>query len=125
MPPFELLARIAEQEVERAQRGLPSALLEESLKIPVTLEGHPPVDDNDPDPLEPDTLGLFVGEAFPDFGQDLLPLPAQIILFLENIWGFAEQDERTYRREVRKTYLHELGHYLGLDEDALYEREME
>jgi len=35
-------------------------------------------------------------------------LPAQILLFLENIWDYAEDDETTYRDEVRVTYLHEL-----------------
>ena len=31
-------------------------------------------------------------------------------------------DETTYRQEVRTTLLHELGHYLGLDEDDLDDR---
>jgi len=50
------------------------------------------------------------------------PLPAQIILFLENLWDFAEEDEEFFREEVRTTYLHELGHYLGLNEIDLEER---
>ena len=28
-------------------------------------------------------------------------------------------EQKMFREEVRKTYLHELGHYLGLDEDDL------
>jgi len=34
----------------------------------------------------------------------------------KNIWREAEEDEDAYRREVRATLLHELGHYLGLEE---------
>ncbi len=34
-------------------------------------------------------------------------------------------DEQVYRAEVRTTYLHELGHYLGLDEDELTQRGLE
>lgn len=49
-------------------------------------------------------------------------MPPQIILFLENIWEYAEGDAGVYRVEVRTTLLHELGHYLGLDEDDLAER---
>ena len=35
---------------------------------------------------------------------------------------FAEEDEEFFCDEVHTTYLHELGHYLGLDEDELTER---
>ncbi len=66
------------------------------------------------DGIEPDTLGLFTGPEFADEGN--VPLPPQIILFLENLWDFAEGDEAIFREEVRTTFLHELGHYLGLDE---------
>ena len=45
------------------------------------------------------------------------PQPTQIILFLENLWEFAGTDEAAYREEIRITYLHELGHYFGMDED--------
>ena len=32
---------------------------------------------------------------------------------------FAEDDPDTFREEVRITFLHELGHLLGLDEEDL------
>ena len=38
---------------------------------------------------------------------------------------YAEADEEIYRDEVRLTYLHELGHYLGWDEDEIAERGLE
>jgi predicted Zn-dependent protease with MMP-like domain len=53
------------------------------------------------------------------------PQPTQIILFLENLWQFAEHNEAVYLDEVRITYLHELGHYFGFDEDDLEERGLE
>ena len=37
----------------------------------------------------------------------------------------AAGDIKTFREEVRKTLMHELGHYLGLDEDDLIERGLE
>jgi predicted Zn-dependent protease with MMP-like domain len=49
-------------------------------------------------------------------------LPPQILLFLENIWDYAGGDTGLYRDEVRITYYHELGHYLGWDEDELSRR---
>jgi len=72
------------------------------------------------DGCEPDLLGLFIGSALAESGGS--PLPPQILLFLENLWDMAEGDENTYRHEIRTTYLHELGHYLGLDELDLEER---
>ncbi len=74
------------------------------------------------DGIEPDTLGLFVGEPFSETGTTTAPLPAQVILFLENIWVMAEENEAVYLEEVRATLLHELGHYLGLNETDLEER---
>ena len=71
------------------------------------------------DGCEPDLLGLFVGHEHLGELADAQPLPPQILLFLENIWDQAEGDERNYRDEVRLTYLHELGHYLGWDEDEV------
>ena len=66
---------------------------------------------------------MFVGPEFAD--EEHIPLPPQIILFLENIWELAEGDEKIFRDEVHTTFLHELGHYLGLDEDDLTERGLE
>jgi hypothetical protein len=37
----------------------------------------------------------------------------------------ADADEEIFREEVHTTYLHELGHYLGLDEDDLFDRGLE
>ena len=49
-------------------------------------------------------------------------MPPQIILYLENIWDYSDGNLTSYRREVRQTYLHELGHYFGWDEDELTAR---
>jgi predicted Zn-dependent protease with MMP-like domain len=102
--------------------GLPKPLLERAGKLPVTFE-HLPNPGLQADGIEPDTLGLFTGPEFADEGN--VPLPPQIILFLENLWGFAEGDEVIFREEVRTTFLHELGHYLGLDEDEIAGRGLE
>jgi predicted Zn-dependent protease with MMP-like domain len=64
---------------------------------------------------------LFLGESLVD-GPSSHPQPTQIILFLENLWEFAGTDEAAYREEIRITYLHELGHYFGMDEDDLEAR---
>jgi len=110
----------ARREVDRVVRSLPKPLRERARELPVTYERQP----NKglvADGIESDTLGLFVGPAFADEGHGS-PMPSQIILYLDNIWDQAEQDMEFFAEEVRTTFLHELGHYLGLDEDGLFDR---
>ncbi len=117
------LVRRAEAEIEATVGSLPADLLEEVRALPVVLEPEPTramISDG----IEPDTLGLFVGLPFPDMESGAQYLPGQIVLFLENIWLYARGDPRVFRKEVRTTYLHEIGHYLGLDEDDLFDRGM-
>lgn len=118
------LLAVAESEVQNILRALPGKLQAEARRLPVTFERRPGKELQD-DGIEPDTLGLFVGEAYPNGETGGLPLPPQIILFLSNIWNVAEEDEAVYRGEIRTTFLHELGHYLGLDEIDLEERGLE
>ena len=91
-------------------------------KLPVTFEPAPNAA-LQADGIDADTLGLFVGPDFAD--ETAVPMPPQIILFLENILDFAEGEEAIFREEVATTLLHELGHYLGLDEDELTDRGLE
>jgi len=116
------LKRLALAEVEATLSALPAPLRERAAKLPVTFEPAPNAG-LVADGIEPDTLGLFTGPEFAE--EEYGPLPPQIILFLENLWDFAEGDEQAFRDEVHTTYLHELGHYLGLDEDELTERGLE
>lgn len=112
------------EEVEATLAELPAPLRERAQALPVTCQRHPSADQRR-DGIEPDTLGLFVG---PDFALEpisTVPMPPLIILFLENILDQAEGDPELFLDEVRTTYLHELGHYLGLDEDDLFERGLE
>jgi len=119
---WEKLCELATAEVEKVLSELPRSLREQAMKLPVTFERQPNVD-LQADGIEADTLGLFVGPDFAD--EEHVPMPPQIILFLENIWDVAETDEKIFRDEVRTTFLHELGHYLGLEEDDLTERGLE
>lgn len=119
---WKKLQALALTEVEVTLEVLPKPLRERAEKLPVTFERQPNAG-LQADGIEADTLGLFTGPEFADEGN--VPMPPQIILFLENLWGFAKGDEGIFRGEVRTTFLHELGHYLGLDEDELTERGLE
>ena len=116
------MRELALAEVEATLAALPKPLRERAGKLPVTFE-HLPNAGLQADGIEPDTLGLFTGSEFADEGN--VPLPPQIILFLENLWDFAEGNEEIFQDEVHTTFLHELGHYLGLDEDEIAGRGLE
>jgi len=118
--PWERLEAIARREVDGVLRGLAPELREPAAAVKVLCETVPAVS-GAAEGLGDDLLGLFVGADFN--GEDEHgALPPQIILFLESLWDYSEGDEAIYREEVRATYLHELGHYLGLDEDEVEER---
>jgi predicted Zn-dependent protease with MMP-like domain len=116
------LTALALAEVEAILASLPKPVRERAVKLSVTFERQPNMG-LQADGIEIDTLGLFTGPEFAEEGH--ATLPPQITLFLENIWDFAEENEDTFREEVRTTFLHELGHYLGLDEDELTDRGLE
>ena len=113
------LEKLAMDEVAAVIAALPEPLAERARTLPVLFARKPDPDDGQ----EEDLLGLFTGPELADEGYETLP--AQIILFLENLWDEAEENESAFRNEIRITYLHELGHYLGLDEDDLFERGLE
>ncbi len=121
LPPWPTLLAMAQAEVAATVRALPPDLRKHAQSLPVTYEPIPN-EELAEDGMEEDLLGLFVGEEMAAIGTSLNPIPAQILLFLENIWDYSDADTERYREEIRATYLHELGHYLGLDEDDLEER---
>ena len=116
------LQAIAQAEVESTLAALPAPLRLQAAPLPVSYEARPSKDLMG-EGEDADLLGLFVGPALAE--PDESPLPPQIILFLENLWEFAEEDNEIFREEIRTTYLHELGHYLGLDEIDLENRGLE
>ena len=119
---WERLRALALDEVAATLDELPEPLRERARVVPVTFERVPNAG-LQADGIAADTLGLFVGPDFAD--EQAVPMPPQIILFLENLWAQAERDEDWFLDEVATTYLHELGHYLGLDEEDLMERGLE
>jgi predicted Zn-dependent protease with MMP-like domain len=115
---FARLESIASRVVRDTLTALPPVLCSEAEACRIELAemaAAVQIEDDLPD----DLLGLFEGNARCD------PLPAspeempRIRLFLDNLWEDCERDLETFRDEVRITLLHELGHYLGLDEDQV------
>ena len=119
---WQQLQELALAELEQTLLELPLPLQAEARELPVIFEARPNVG-LQADGIESDTLGLFTGAEFADGGGEVMP--PQIILFLENLWEVAEGVPEVFQEEIRTTFLHELGHYFGLDEDELTERGLE
>jgi predicted Zn-dependent protease with MMP-like domain len=122
--PEEHLEMIAAQVVLRVQGGLPEALRLLAAQVPVVFQAYAG-EDLVAEGYEPDILGLFVGEPLGQEASHPNPLPGHIVLFLESIADYAEDEGARFREEVRITYLHELGHYLGWDEEQVSARGLE
>ena len=90
---WKKLCAVASAEVEKTLAALPEPLRVRAEKLPVTFERQPNAD-LQADGIEADTLGLFTGPEFAE--EENVPMPPQIILFLENIWDVAETDEKRF-----------------------------
>jgi predicted Zn-dependent protease with MMP-like domain len=120
-PNHPQLAQLAADTVGAAQRQLPPELRALARGVAVHYENAPSAEVI-AEGFEPDILGLFTGNPH---GAELAadhPAPPQILLYLDSLWDFAEGDVEAFKEEVRITYLHELGHYLGWDEGQLTAR---
>ncbi|MCC7108966.1 MAG: metallopeptidase family protein [Deltaproteobacteria bacterium] len=124
-PPFRVdedsFARLMEESLEE----LPEQVRSYLKNIAIAVEDVPALEQvakNDP-PLSPGSLGLFEGTP-PSLAPGDDPwshFPSRITLFRRNI-EISCVDEDELRDLVSSTLLHEVGHYLGLDEEDLDER---
>ena len=95
------LTLIAADVVAATQRKLPPELAAIARNVPVHYAATPE-EDVLAEGFEDDILGLFTGPPHgvePDPAQPLLP---QILLYLENLWDFAEEDVPAFRYEAAR-----------------------
>ncbi len=73
-------------------------------------------------PLDPCLYGLYVGVPLPERTSNEPPeLPDTIFLYQRNLERFCRSRAELVR-EIKVTLLHEIGHFLGYDEEDLAER---
>lgn len=118
------LEKMAGEEMEAVFSAIPAPLRKRAREPAVVLLARP-ADCRDCAGIEEDTMGLFVGNPFAEGVDPDGSVSPRIYLFLENIWAEADCDPALFRAELRDTLLHELGHYLGLEEENLAERGIE
>ena len=103
--------------VEEALAGLPQEFLDRIASLPILIEDVPSQDLlRTLESPAPDLLGLFVGIPLPEKSHGDLPGPPDTVyLFKRNLERSCE-DREDLIEEIRVTLLHEIGHYLGMDE---------
>lgn len=117
------LIATAREEIQRTIESLPLDLQAHARSLPVVLDPRPGpewIKDGWP----PDLLGLFCGTPLGSNGNGDSIVPPTILIYYENLWDYSEAVEQTYLDEVHVTYLHELGHFLGLEESELEHRDL-
>lgn len=113
---------LADEEACAVLATLPPDIRDQVAGLAVTLDPFPSPDEELEEGDDEALLGLFVGPSFGEALEAADPQPCAIRLFVENLRDEAEDDPARFRQEVRTTLLHEIGHFLGLDEDGLADR---
>jgi predicted Zn-dependent protease with MMP-like domain len=111
-----------ERQLEFARAELAEPFRSHLADVPVIVDDVPSVEvifDEAP-PLDPEhTLGLFVGTPLDARGQGApAEVPPRIYLFKRNLERYAADGDEL-AEQIRVTLYHELGHYLGMDEEQL------
>jgi predicted Zn-dependent protease with MMP-like domain len=102
-----------EQFAEEALRGLPEPLRSAAQELLVTVSHE----------LGVDRYGEFYGLP-KGMESGLGEPPPEVTIYAATLLAdFPDAEE--LRREVRRTLIHEIGHYLGLSEDDLHARGLE
>jgi len=120
--------RLSEQEfeaaIETALEKVPEKVREALANVVISVAPMPDLDDLvGPPALSPLCLGLFRGPVGPgtEAARQSNALPCEIVLYQANLERYAE-DRAALIEQIEQTLLHEIGHFVGWDEDDLYER---
>lgn len=107
-PDWQEIEAAARKVIEETIASLPEPVRLEAEAVPCELLQWS--DDGE-------SLGYFSG-----FEPDHLSESGVISLFLGEIFDYCRAHRLSFEDELRTTYLHELGHHLGWDEDDLEAR---
>ena len=110
--------------VREAVALLPPELLARVHNVDIVIELRPTARDRKSAGIGPGRtlLGLYHGIPLTRRGENYnLVAPDKISIYQEPIEAMCGEDEDEIREQVRKTVLHELGHYFGISDERLDE----
>lgn len=95
---------------------LPERVVAELDNVAVVIEEESP---------DGDRLGEYVGVPQVERSDlDVVPLPDQVVLFMEDILDECGEAHEDVREEIRRTLWHEIAHHFGWEDDELEEAEV-
>jgi predicted Zn-dependent protease with MMP-like domain len=106
--------------VEEALDSLPDEFRSRMQNIAVLVEDTPP-QQRSPHPRRPKQLLLGLFHGIPMTKKSVFDLPTgpdYVVLYQKNIETICASDAEV-REQIRRTVIHEVGHYFGMDEDQL------
>ncbi len=106
--------------VEETLDSLPEEFRSRIRNVAVLVEDFPPSQPS-PQPGQPRKLLLGLFHGVPMTKKSVFDLPAgpdHIVLYQKNIEAVCSS-EAEVREQIRRTVIHELGHYFGMDENQL------
>lgn len=119
-------SRFAPEEIlawaDRSVRSLPGSVVAAVTELPIFVQDYPDDWILDEPPYDPRLLGLFDGPTYADLrGSEGGGVSPHVYLYQRNLERRCP-DSRTMAEQVRITLHHEIGHFLGLDEEELHHR---
>jgi predicted Zn-dependent protease with MMP-like domain len=121
---MRLSIREVEELAAQALDELPEEFAELLDTVAVVVEEEPSDEDLESvgiDPDDPDRdelLGLYHGVALPERDTYYSALPDRVVIYAGPIRRCCES-RREAIDEIKKTVIHELGHYFGMEEDDM------
>jgi predicted Zn-dependent protease with MMP-like domain/predicted negative regulator of RcsB-dependent stress response len=109
---------------EQAVASLPAEIRRYVANCPILIEDLPDRDLVQSENVSPQVLGLFLGTpatepgASPNFGTGSVLEPDRVLLFKRNLEKIVGSREELLE-QVQITVKHEIGHFLGLEEDDM------
>jgi len=105
--------------IDEAVANLPRSIREQVEGVSIQIEDFPTLELVRRERISPQTLGLFLGVPRTEAMMTDQPLDLdRIFLFKRNLEKICH-DEEDLIEQIQITVRHEVGHYLGLDEDDL------
>ena len=105
--------------VQQAYRQLPPKVQQTLDNVDISVEERPSPEDLDALSGETTLFGLYTGVPLTERGGYQPELPDRIIVFRQPILENCATTEEVVQ-EIRITLWHEVGHFLGLDEESLH-----
>jgi len=111
--------------VREALLGVPAEFREALENIQVDVEEWPTAEELREVGMEPDErhllLGLYHGVPLTERTSSYTALPDRITIYQRAVEAVSGSDPARIAKQVRRTVVHELAHYYGIDDERLEE----